>query len=92
MSSPEALTQEQVVSRGVSAKLLLSDARFQSFFEETGDLILQSIANTTPENSAEREVLYFRYNALRDLTGIMQSYVDAAEAILKLQDIEKEID
>lgn len=76
------LTQEQVVERGVAAKLLLSDERFRSFFDETKALILTSIGNTLTEARDERETLYLRYNALNDLLGTMQSYVDAAEAIL----------
>lgn len=83
------LSQEQVIERGVAAKLLLADPRFQSFFSETKELLLESIGNTKPEDSAEREALYFRYTALNDLLGIMQSYSDAAEAILKLRDTEE---
>lgn len=78
------LTQEQVVERGVAARLLLSDERFKTFFDETKSLMLESIGNTLPTQTAEREALYHRYNALNDLLGIMQSYVDASEAILNL--------
>jgi hypothetical protein len=87
MLLPE-LTQEQVVERGVAAKLLLSDDRFQSFFEETKSLILESIGNTLPTSRDERESLYLRYNALNDVLGTMQSYVDAAEAIQNLSESE----
>lgn len=84
------LTQEQIIERGVAARLLLTDERFGSFFEETRDLLLESIGNTLPDEREHRENLYFRYQALNDLLGIMQSYVDASEAILKLT--ESEID
>jgi hypothetical protein len=85
------LTQEQIVERGAAAKLLLQDPRFQDFFEQTRNLTLVSMGNTLPENSIERERLYLQYNALGDLWGTMQSYVDAAEAILLLNE-ESEID
>lgn len=75
------MTNEQITERGYAAKALLNDPTFKSFLEETRQLILESIGNTQPEASAERETLYLRYNALTDLMSTMQSYVDAADAI-----------
>ncbi len=87
------LTQEQVIERGVVAKALLTDERYMSFFQEQKQLILESIANTKPEERATRETLYHQLNGLSDVLGTMQSYVDAAEAILKLKETEqKEVD
>lgn len=87
MLLPE-INQEQAIQRGVAAKLLLSDPTFQSFFEETKDLTLVAIGNTLPHEKAERETLYLRYNALNDLLGTMQAYVQTAEDLIKLRDIE----
>ena len=82
------LNQDQVLRRGLVARLLLSDDGFRSFFEETKELILSSIGNTQPEAKDERETLYLRFNALNDLLSTIQSYSDAAEAIQKLRETE----
>lgn len=80
--------QEQVIQKGVAAKLLLSDPTFQHFFEVTKSDILEAIGNTEPKETAEREILYLRFNALSDLLYTMQSYSDAAEAIQKFRETE----
>lgn len=86
------MTQEELIERGVAAKLLLSDPRFSYFFDETKRLLLECIGNTIPEASTERETLYLRYNALNELLGTMQSYVDAAEAILEENEQKEDLD
>lgn len=70
----------------MTANLLLSDTRYMSFHEELKSLLVDSLFNTQPEDASTREVLYFQINALRDLMGIMQSYVDAARAIQEKQE------
>lgn len=85
------LTQEQAIQRGMAAKLLLEDATFKSFFDETKELTLMAIGNTQPHEKAERETLYLRYNALNDLLGTMQSYIHTAEELIKLRDIETDL-
>jgi hypothetical protein len=82
------LNQEQVIQRGLAARLLLADPTFNSFFDETRDLTLVAMGNTQPHEKDEREALYLRYTALNDLIGTMQSYASAADEILKLRDIE----
>jgi hypothetical protein len=68
--------------------MLIEDATFQSFFDETKELILTAIGNTQPNEKDEREALYLRFNAMNDLLGTMQSYASTAEELIKLRDIE----
>lgn len=75
------MTQEDIVRRGRAALALLQSEDNQWFYTNLKSLILDSITQTKPEQTAERERLYFSYRAVDDLLGTMQSYVDAATAI-----------
>ncbi len=72
-----------MLNRGAAAQRLLNDQTYISFFLETKQLILESIANTKPTEADKRENLYFQLNGLSDVLGTAQSYVDAANAILE---------
>ena len=63
------------------ANAILQSEDNQWFYQNLKSLILDSITQTKPEQTAERERLYFSYRAVDDLLGTMQSYVDAATAI-----------
>lgn len=63
------------------ASAILQSEDNQWFYTNLKALILDSITQTKPEQTSERERLYFSYRAVDDLLGTMQSYVDAAAAI-----------
>ena len=67
--------------RGMVANAILQSEDNQWFYTNLKALILDSITQTKPEQTAERERLYFSYRAIDDLLGTMQSYVDASNAI-----------
>jgi hypothetical protein len=75
------LTQEDIVRRGMVANAILQSEDNQWFYTNLKALILDSITQTKPEQTEERERLYFSYRAIDDLLGTMQSYVDASNAI-----------
>jgi len=84
------LTEEQLVIRGRVATALLSSEDLKWFIDHYKSLILESITQTKPEQTEERERLYYQFKAVDDLIGIMASYSDAASAITHRQ--EKETD
>lgn len=63
------------------ANAILQSEDNQWFYTNLKALILDSITQTKPEQTEERERLYFSYRAIDDLLGTMQSYVDASNAI-----------
>lgn len=63
------------------ANAILQSEDNQWFYQNLKSLILDSITQTKPEQTSERERLYFSYRAIDDLLGTMQSYVDASNAI-----------
>jgi hypothetical protein len=63
------------------ANAILQSEDNQWFYMNLKALILDSITQTKPEQTEERERLYFSYRAIDDLLGTMQSYVDASNAI-----------
>lgn len=67
--------------RGGAAQALLQSEDYQWFHQNLKSLILDSITQTKPEQTQERENLYYQYKAIEDLLGIMASYRDAAQAI-----------
>lgn len=67
--------------RGMVANAILQSEDNQWFYTNLKALILDSITQTKPEQTEERERLYFSYRAIDDLLGTMQSYVDASNAI-----------
>ena len=67
--------------RGRAAQALLQSEDNKWFYDNLKSLILDSITQTKPEQTEERERLYYQFKALDDLIGIMHSYVDAAMAI-----------
>ena len=75
------MTQEDIVRRGMVANAILQSEDNQWFYMNLKALILDSITQTKPEQTEERERLYFSYRAIDDLLGTMQSYVDASNAI-----------
>lgn len=77
------LTEEDIVRRGVIAGSLLASEDLKWFFSHLKQLTLETIGQTKPDETTKREQLYDQFRAVDDLLGIMQSYVDAAEAIHK---------
>jgi hypothetical protein len=75
------MNEEQIVRRGAIASSVLQSDDHISFYQELKSLILESITQTKPEDTSERERLYFQFRAVDDVIGIMQSYSDAAKAI-----------
>lgn len=67
--------------RGAIAASLLASEDLVWFFDLLKQLTLEGLSQTTPEQTQERERLYYSYRAVDDLLGVMQSYVDAAKAI-----------
>lgn len=75
------MNEEKVVRRGAIASSVLQSEDYLSFYNELKSLILEGIAQSKPEQHDERERLYYQFKAVEDILGIMQSYVDAAQAI-----------
>lgn len=75
------VTQEDIVRRGAVAASLLNSEDLQWFFDHLKQLTLETIGQTKPGETDRREKLYNQFRAVDDLLGIMQSYVDATNAI-----------
>ena len=80
MISPTS--EDGIVERGLLAEQYLGDSYFRGFFEETKELIAQSIVNTRPEHHKTRESLYYTHEGLINLLGTMQSYVEAKDQVI----------
>lgn len=82
-------SEDDIVERGLLAESYLNDARFQSFFQETKDLLAQSIVNTLPEHVKSREKLYFTHEGLVNVLGTMSAYVEAKDQVIAKRNAEE---
>ena len=74
-------TEEDIVKRGAIAASLFDTPDYMWFFDHYKQLTLESIGQTKPEQTTEREQLFYQHRAVDEVLGIMMSYVDAAKAI-----------
>lgn len=82
------LSEEDIVRRGAISASLIQNEDLQWFFSHLKQLTLETIGQTKPDENIKRERLYDQFRAVDDLLGIMQSYVDAADAIHKKNEID----
>ena len=82
-------SEDDIVERGLLAEQYLSDVNFMSFFDETKDLIAQSIVNTLPEHTKSREKLYFTHEGINQVLGTMSAYVEAKDQVIAKRNAEE---
>ncbi len=76
--------------RGAIAASLFGNPDFVWFMDHLKQLTLESISQTKPEQTPEREKLYFQYRAVDDVLGVMNSYMDATKAIHERNESERD--
>lgn len=84
------MTEEEIVRRGAIAASLFDNPDFLWFFDHLKQLTLETIGQTKPGDTGQRELLYNQYRAVDDLLGIMNSYVDATKAIHEKNESERD--
>lgn len=84
------MTEDDIVKRGAIAASLFDNPDFMWFFDHLKQLTLESISQTKPEQTKEREALYYQHKAVDDVLGIMMSYVDATKAIHEKNESERD--
>lgn len=85
--SPE---DQKLVDRGLRAKRLLNDPMFQEVVNELFEQFKDALFSTAPENTKDRELLYFRHSGLQDAVLTLGSW-DAQSRMLLDVLSEKEI-
>jgi hypothetical protein len=88
------LTQEELIDRGLKAAQILENESLMSFFAEQLQDIQTSLFNTEPDNSKERNSLYYRHRGVTEFLHSLEAYKTAASDIIAALDAEdlKEID
>lgn len=76
------MTNDEIVARGTFAARYLADAELMSFFAELSEDIKTSLFNTSAEDCAQRERLYFQFQAIDQVFDRMRSYEASAEQII----------
>lgn len=69
------MTENELIERGIRAEVLLKDATMQEVVNDLVNLIRDNLLTTKPEESAQRERLYFSYQGLTDLIGLLNQMV-----------------
>ena len=88
------MTDEEVVERGIRAEHLLINETFQHSVQDLVKLLSESVLTTAPEDKDRRERIYYAYQGLNDLVGLLNQFVSArleVEARLKQAEDEEQI-
>lgn len=80
------MTDQEVIERGIRAEHLLVNETFQHTVQDLVKLLSESVLTTAPEDKDKRERIYYAYQGLNDLVGLLNQFVSArleAEARIK---------
>jgi tRNA C32,U32 (ribose-2'-O)-methylase TrmJ len=83
------LTQEETIERGLRAAQILESESIMSFFAEQLQDIQTSLFNTVPDDSKERNLLYYRHRGVTEFIQILEAYKTAASNIISALDAEE---
>jgi hypothetical protein len=75
------VTQEEIVIRGEISAFILSNEAVMQFLEEEKADILACIGNTLPDDSKQRNLLYFQHHGISSFIDRLMQHVEAAKAI-----------
>jgi hypothetical protein len=75
------MTQEELLQKGKAAQAVLSNETIMSAFAELQEDLKTQMVNTSPEQSKERNVLYFQHLGVQNLLAYLSTYAAAAEQI-----------
>lgn len=76
------MTEAETLRRGVIAASLLDAPEYMEFYEAEKQLLLQCIANTSPEHTTERERLYYMHRAIDQIIAHMQQCRATADELI----------
>lgn len=76
------MTNEQIIGRGDAAMSVMTNDMFNVVIKELHQSNVDTFMNSTPEDSKEREVAYYRNIALQDILGLLTSWVTMRDQIL----------
>lgn len=75
------MTQEELLQKGRAAHVVLSNDTIMSAFEELKEDLKTQMVSTSPEQSKERNILYYQHLALENVVAYLSAYALAAEQI-----------
>ena len=77
------MNTEQLIERGNRGEALLHTATFHEAMAELVNIYMNSLLNTKPEQSKERESLYAGARAVQDITGVLNQWVAVRDQIIE---------
>jgi hypothetical protein len=84
------LTENELIERGIRAEILLKDATMQEVVTDLVNLLRDSLLTTKPEEKEQRERIYFAYQGLNDLIGLLNQMVSIRLEIEKQRNADEE--
>jgi hypothetical protein len=75
------MDQEELLKKGRAAKAVLSNTTIMSAFEELQEDLKTQMVSTSPDQSKERNILYYQHLGVVNLLAYLSTYAAAAEQI-----------